>query len=192
MSAFEDAVKNLMQRDFKLATDLASNDPVGQTAHKIAELIVKLTEQTPGLDQDTRLLVLRMNFEAISVLAKRSQPQSLQSSLAKAGILPGTLHFKKRAALAAAHPTNGRVYVNIRRHPSGAAQPLGRRAVSDMNTSLKSGHVWVELASGHGWMIDMGKPPTFLDFRLGDDGAPNVQLPEAVQYWQRFNGRVNS
>lgn len=82
----------------------------------------------------------------------------------------------------------GRVYVQIRKHPLGTPQPTGKRRVTRLELD-KDGMLFVGIGDGKaGWKIDMSKPdPSFLTFRLGQEGGPRGTASQAWEYHQKHN-----
>lgn len=124
--------------------------------------------------------------------------QTLASALAGTGVVPqGGFKNSELTVLAAASSSGktllyapaetGRVYVQIRKHPSGLPQPTGKRRVTRME--LKDGLLFVGIGDGkQGWKIDLSKPdPSFLTFRLGLEGGPQANAASAWEYHKRHN-----
>ena len=82
---------------------------------------------------------------------------------------------------------NGRLYVNIRKHPQGHPQPIGKRKV--VRLDVRGDVICVGIGDGRlGWTFNLKDPaPSFLDFIVNGEKGQKVSLPEAIAYWKRHN-----
>ena len=81
----------------------------------------------------------------------------------------------------------GRLYVNIRKHPDGVYQPVGKRKVTRLEVA--GDLIKIGIGDGtQGWTFSTTRPaPTFLDFIIDTDKGKRVTLAEAISYWNRHN-----
>lgn len=91
------------------------------------------------------------------------------------------------AASASTVSENGRLYVNIRKHPQGYPQPIGKRKVTRL--TVTGDFVEVGIGDGlQGWKIDMkAQAPSYLDFIVNGEKGQKVSLQESIAYWKRHN-----
>lgn len=91
------------------------------------------------------------------------------------------------AALVSTVSENGRLYVNIRKHPQGHPQPIGKRKV--VRLEVRGDVISVGIGDGRlGWTFNLKDPaPSFLDFIVNGEKGQKVSLPEAIAYWKRHN-----
>lgn len=81
----------------------------------------------------------------------------------------------------------GRLYVNIRKHPDGVYQPVGKRKITRLEVT--GDLIKIGIGDGtQGWTFSTTRPaPTFLDFIIDTDKGKRVTLAEAISYWNRHN-----
>jgi hypothetical protein len=77
--------------------------------------------------------------------------------------------------------------VNIRKHPDGVYQPVGKRKITRLEVA--GDLIKIGIGDGtQGWTFSTTRPaPTFLDFIIDTDKGKRVTLAEAVSYWNRHN-----
>lgn len=79
-----------------------------------------------------------------------------------------------------------KVYVQVRKHPTGQHQPLGERRVFKMEAVPNSTMIRVGIGpdGSRGWIFDLTQPgPTFLTFRAGPYKNA-LTMRDAWEYWQ--------
>lgn len=89
----------------------------------------------------------------------------------------------------------GKLYVDIRKHPSGLKQPTGKRVVRALElippNSSNNHKTQVRLGIGdgkQGWVFYLdGKTPGFLTFRKDKETGPAIDHKEALEYWARHH-----
>jgi len=115
-----------------------------------------------------------------------TKPQGLADAMG----LKGT---RQQIGLSAGKPTveNGRLYVNIRKHPQGISQPMGKRKVTRLEKVKTQAGELIRVGVGDGtkgwsFLLNDGAP-SFLDFIVNGEKGQKVGIEAAVAYWKRHN-----
>ncbi len=107
----------------------------------------------------------------------------LKDSLANSGILPASKSTASATQAKTFDTETRKVYVNIRKHPSGMYQPTGKRLVRRLER-LADGTIMVGIGKdgSQGWTVGPNSNLSFLDFHIGHEKGVKVSLNGAVKY----------
>jgi acyl carrier protein len=195
-----DTVELIMALEDEFGVEVTSDDE--EEAEKIVTLrdACLFTESVIHKHKVKQGIIKPYHPQVAEAVTKTAQT-TLAEALGKVGIVPqGGFKGSELTVMAASSsagksqfttevtaPATGRVYVQIRKHPTGVPQPTGKRRVTRME--LKDGLLFVGIGDGKsGWKIDLSKPdPSFLTFRLGLEGGPRGTANQAWEYHKRHN-----
>jgi NTP pyrophosphatase (non-canonical NTP hydrolase) len=78
-------------------------------------------------------------------------------------------------------------YVNIRMHPKGLQQPIGKRRIYQLD-EMSANEIFIRLHDGGGWKLDVTKPvPSFLDLLIDVNTrghGTKVNALDFREYWR--------